>query len=61
MRNSNFIITQDFNTKNQLLSAGLTLLYENDGVFIFLNCVEKMSKFQSNSDCQFIYTNNLVI
>lgn len=61
MNKSNFIITQDMNTKNQLLSNGLTLLSDNDGVFVFLNCVEKMSKFESNLDSKFLYSNSLVI
>lgn len=58
-KNSNFIITQDTKTKNELLNTGLTLLNDNDGVFIFLNCVEKMSKFDFSTDFKFTYSDNL--
>lgn len=59
MDRSNFIITQDNNTKNLLLNSGFQLISDNNGIYTFLNCFEKMKIFNSKEDLKFTYSNIL--
>lgn len=60
MNKSNFIITKDENTKNQLINNGIQLISNSNGIYTFLNCINKMKNFESNNDLKFTYSNKMI-
>ncbi|WP_346961260.1 hypothetical protein [Clostridium sp.] len=60
MNKSNFIITQDENTKTLLINTGLELISDSNGSYTFLNCINKMKNFESNNDLKFTYSNKML-
>lgn len=57
-KNTNFIITESKQSRDELIKLGLNMIQENDEHYVFLNCIEKLN-FSNVKDC--VFTNKLCI
>lgn len=60
MSNAKFIIVQDLNTANQLISAGFQIISQINNTYTFMNVVPKHFKFENIDIKKLAYTNTLV-
>ena len=59
MKDAKFIIVQDVDTANKLLSAGFQLVTQINNVYTFMNAVPKHFKFENIDIKKLAYTNML--
>ena len=59
MKDAKFIIVQDVDTANQLVSAGFQLVAQINNVYTFMNVVPKHFKFENIDIKKLAYTNML--
>lgn len=59
MKDAKFIIVQDIDTANKLLSAGFQLVTQINNVYTFMNVVPKHFKFENIDIKKLAYTNML--
>ena len=57
---TNFILTQDENTKNEFVKAGLTLVQEVGGAYLFLNEKTRLKFAKGRNDLKYTFTNKMV-
>ncbi len=59
MKDAKFIVVQDINTANKLISAGFQLVTQINNVYTFINVVPKHFKFENIDIKKLAYTNML--
>lgn len=59
MKDAKFIIVQDIDTANKLLSAGFQIVTQINNVYTFMNVVPKHFKFENIDIKKLAYTNML--
>ena len=59
MKDAKFIIVQDVDTANKLVSAGFQLVAQINNVYTFMNVVPKHFKFENIDIKKLAYTNML--
>ena len=59
MKNAKFIVVQDMNTANQLISVGFQLVSQINNTYTFMNVVPKHFKFDNIDIKKLAYTNML--
>lgn len=59
MKDAKFIVVQDMNTANKLISAGFQLVTQINNVYTFMNVVPKHFKFENIDIKKLAYTNVL--
>ena len=59
MKDAKFIIVQDVDTANKLVSAGFQLVSQINNVYTFMNVVPKHFKFENIDIKKLAYTNML--
>ena len=59
MKDAKFIIVQDMDTANKLVSAGFQLVAQINNVYTFMNVVPKHFKFENIDIKKLAYTNML--
>ena len=60
MKDAKFIIVQDSNTANKLISAGFQIVSQINNTYTFMNVVPKQFKFDNIDIKKLAYTNTLV-
>jgi hypothetical protein len=60
MNNEKFIIVQDVDTANQLISSGFKLVSNINGTYIFMNIAPKHFNFENIDVKKLVYTSMLV-
>lgn len=60
MKDAKFIIVQDLNTANKLISAGFQIVSQINNTYTFMNVVPKHFKFDNIDIKKLAYTNTLV-
>lgn len=60
MKDAKFIVVQDVNTANKLVSAGFQIVSQVNGTYIFMNVIPKHFKFENIDIKKLAYTNMLV-
>lgn len=56
----NFILTQDNKTKDEFVAAGLTLVQEVGGAFLFLNEKSRLKFAKGRDDLKYTFTNMMM-
>lgn len=59
MNNAKFIVVQDKNTANQLITAGFQLVSQINHLYTFMNVIPKHFKFENIDIKKLAYTNML--
>ena len=59
MKDAKFIIVQDVNTANKLISAGFQMVAQVNDTYTFMNVVPKHFKFENIDIKKLAYTNVL--
>ena len=59
MNDAKFIVVQDKNTANQLMTAGFNLVSQINNVYTFMNVIPKHFKFENIDIKKLAYTNML--
>ena len=59
MKDAKFIVVQDLNTANALISAGFQIVSQVNGVYTFMNVIPKHFKFDNIDIKKLAYTNVL--
>ena len=59
MKDAKFIVVQDEDTANKLLSAGFQLVTQINNVYTFMNVIPKYFKFENIDIKKLAYTNML--
>lgn len=59
MKDAKFIVVQDLNTANQLISAGFQLVTQINQTYTFMNVIPKHFKFENIDIKKLAYTNML--
>ena len=59
MKDAKFIVVQDVNTANKLLSAGFQLVAQMNNTYTFMNVIPKHFKFENIDIKKLAYTNML--
>ena len=59
MKDAKFIVVQDMNTANKLLSAGFQLVTQVNNTYTFINVIPKHFKFENIDIKKLAYTNML--
>lgn len=59
MKDAKFIVVQDSNTANMLISAGFQIVSHNNNVYTFMNVIPKLFKFENIDIKKLVYTNVL--
>lgn len=60
MKDAKFIVVQDVNTANKLVSAGFQIVSQVNGIYTFMNIIPKHFKFENIDIKKLVYTNALV-
>ena len=60
MKDAKFIIVQDSNTANKLISAGFQIVSQINNTYTFMNVTPKHFKFDNIDIKKLAYTNTLV-
>ena len=60
MKNTKFIIVQDKNIANQLMSSGFQMVSETNGMYTFINAIPQHFNFEEIDIKKLVYTNRLV-
>ena len=61
MSNAKFIVVQDVNTANKLISAGFKIVSQINNTYTFMNVIPKHFKFEDIDIKKIVYTNTLFI
>ena len=59
MKDAKFIIVQDLNVANELISAGFKIVSKTNNVYTFMNVIPKHFKFDNIDIKKLAYTNML--
>lgn len=59
MKDAKFIVVQDVNTANKLISAGFDLVVQINNTYTFMNVIPKHFKFDNIDIKKLAYTNVL--
>jgi hypothetical protein len=59
MKDAKFIVVQDINTANKLISAGFQLVAQVNNTYTFMNVIPKHFKFENIDIKKLAYTNML--
>lgn len=59
MKDAKFIVVQDLNTANALISAGFQIVSQVNNVYTFMNVIPKHFKFDNIDIKKLAYTNVL--
>lgn len=59
MKDAKFIVVQDVNTANQLISVGFQLVSQVNNTYTFMNVIPKHFKFENIDIKKLAYTNVL--
>lgn len=59
MKDAKFIIVQDLNVANKLISAGFQIVSQINGTYTFMNVIPKHFKFDNIDIKKLAYTNTL--
>lgn len=59
MQDAKFIVVQDVNTANKLMSAGFNLVNQINNTYTFMNVIPKHFKFENIDIKKLAYTNVL--
>lgn len=59
MKDAKFIVVQDMNTANQLVSAGFQLVNQVNNTYTFMNVIPKHFQFENIDIKKLAYTNML--
>ena len=59
MKDAKFIVVQDANTANQLMSAGFHVVSQVNNIYTFMNVIPKHFKFENIDIKKLAYTNML--
>ena len=59
MKDAKFIIVQDTNTANKLISAGFQIVSQTNNIYTFMNVVPKHFTFENIDIKKLAYTNML--
>lgn len=57
---TNFILTRDQKTKDEFVTAGLTLIQEVGGSYLFLNEKTRLKFAKGRSDLKYTFTNMMM-
>ncbi len=60
MKNTKFIIVQDKNIANQLMSSGFQMVSETNGMYTFINAIPQHFNFEDIDIKKLVYTDRLV-
>jgi hypothetical protein len=60
MKNTKFIIVQDKNIANQLISSGFQMVSETNGMYTFINAIPQHFNFEEIDIKKLVYTDRLV-
>ena len=61
MKDTKFIVVQDFNTANKLISAGFQLVTQINNTYTFMNVIPKHCKFDDIDIKKLVYTSTLFV
>ena len=59
MKDAKFIVVQDSNTANMLISAGFQIVSQINNTYTFMNVIPKHFKFENIDIKKLVYTNIL--
>ena len=59
MKNAKFIVVQDLNTANKLISAGFQIVSQINNTYTFINVIPKNFQFENIDIKKLVYTNVL--
>lgn len=59
MKNAKFIVVQDLNTANKLISAGFQIVSQINNIYTFINVIPKNFQFENIDIKKLVYTNVL--
>lgn len=59
MKDAKFIVVQDLNTANMLISAGFQIVSQINNTYTFMNVIPKHFKFENIDIKKLVYTNIL--
>ena len=60
MKNTKFIIVQDANIANQLLSSGFQMVSKTNDMYTFINAIPQHFNFEGIDIKKLVYTDRLV-
>lgn len=60
MKNTKFIIVQDEDIANKLLSSGFQMVSKANGIYTFMNIIPQHFKFDEINIKKLVYTDRLV-
>lgn len=60
MKNTKFIIVQDEDTANKLLSSGFQIVSKANGIYTFMNIIPQHFNFDEINIKKLVYTDRLV-
>ena len=59
MKNAKFIVVQDLNTANKLISAGFQIVSQINNTYTFINVIPNNFQFENIDIKKLVYTNML--
>lgn len=59
MKNAKFIVVQDLNVANKLISAGFQIVSQINNIYTFINVIPKNFQFENIDIKKLVYTNVL--
>lgn len=59
MKNAKFIVVQDLNTANKLISAGFQIVSQINNTYTFINVIPNNFQFENIDIKKLVYTNIL--
>lgn len=60
MNDEKFIVVQDVNTVNKLISAGFQIVSQINNTYTFINAIPKHFNFENIDIKKLVYTNTLI-
>ena len=60
MKNTKFIIVQDENIANKLISSGFKMISKTNGMYTFMNVIPQYFNFEEIDIKKLVYTDRLV-
>ena len=60
MKNTKFIIVQDEDTANKMISSGFQIVSNANGIYTFMNIIPQHFKFDEINIKKLVYTDRLV-
>ena len=61
MENKKFIMVQDENTANKMISGGFHLVFTANGIWTFLNAIPQQFNFDNINIKKLVYTNRITL